>query len=70
VGSVACSTVAMQRSREGTMRCLIMAGKRVNNIQAIARQPPIRTEEMLGKMISVGSGPELCNEDPMPAQGN
>jgi hypothetical protein len=28
----------MQRSREGIMRCLVTAGKHVNNTRAIARQ--------------------------------
>jgi hypothetical protein len=37
---VACSTVVMQRSREGTC---ITAGKHVNDIRAIDRQPPITT---------------------------
>jgi hypothetical protein len=29
------------------MRCLVTAGKHVNNIRAIARQPPITTIEKL-----------------------
>jgi hypothetical protein len=36
--------------------CLAMISKHVNDIQAIARQPPIaRIEELLGVVFSVGS---------------
>jgi hypothetical protein len=53
------------------MRCLVTAGKHINNIQAIARQPPITTiEELLRAVFSVGSAPGLYNEDPRPAQWN
>jgi hypothetical protein len=44
---------------------LVTAGKHVNNIRAIARQPPITTiEERLGAVFSVGSAPGVKNEDP------
>jgi hypothetical protein len=40
------------------MRCLVTAGKHVNNIRAIARQPTIITiEELLGPVFFVGSAP-------------
>jgi hypothetical protein len=42
--------------------------KHVNNIRDIARQPPITTiEELLRAVFSVGSDPDLHNEDPKPA---
>jgi hypothetical protein len=41
--TIMCSAAAMQRSREGTWRCLVAAGKHVNDIWAITRQPPITT---------------------------
>jgi hypothetical protein len=37
------------------MRCLVTAGKHVNDIRAIARQPPITTEKLLEAVFSVGS---------------
>jgi hypothetical protein len=53
------------------MHCLVTAVKHVNNILAIARQPPIRTiEELLGAMFFVGSSPRLYNEDPRLAEMN
>jgi hypothetical protein len=40
------------------MRYLVMAGKYVSNIQAVARQPPISTiEELLWLLFSVGFAP-------------
>jgi hypothetical protein len=52
------------------MRCLVAAGKHVNDIRAIARQPSITTiGEKLGAVFSVGSAPGLYNEDPGPVQG-
>jgi hypothetical protein len=51
------------------MRCLVTAAKHVNNIRAIARQPPVTTiEGMLKRMFSVCSALELYNEDPRPAE--
>jgi hypothetical protein len=41
-----------------------MAGKYVNNIQAIARQPPITIEVV----FSVGSDPGLHGDIPRPAE--
>jgi hypothetical protein len=49
--------------------CFVTAGKHVNDIRATARQPPISTiEEMLGAVFTVGSAPELYNEELRPAQ--
>jgi hypothetical protein len=49
------------------MRCLLTAGKHVNDIQAIARQPPETTiKGMLEAVISVGSAPRLYSEDSRP----
>jgi hypothetical protein len=51
------------------MRCLVAAGKPVNDIWAIARQPPIATiEEQLEAVFSIGSFPGLYRGDPMPAE--
>jgi hypothetical protein len=36
-------------------RCLVTAGKHVNNIQAIVRQPAITIIELLGAVFSVWS---------------
>jgi hypothetical protein len=45
-----------------------MAGKHVNNICAIARQPPITAVVgLLEAVFSVGSTPRLYSEDPRPA---
>jgi hypothetical protein len=41
------------------MRCLVAAGKHVNDIRAIVRQPPITTEKLLEAAFSVGSAPRL-----------
>jgi hypothetical protein len=47
------------------MRCLVTVDKHVNNIRAIARQPPLTTiEKLLEAVFSVGSTPRLYNEDP------
>jgi hypothetical protein len=51
------------------MHCLVTAGKHVNNIRALARQPPITTIELLGAVFSVGSAPRLYNEEPRPTEG-
>jgi hypothetical protein len=45
------------------MPCLATAGKHFNNIQAIAKQPPITIEKLLETVFSVGSAPRLYNED-------
>jgi hypothetical protein len=45
------------------MCCLVTAGKHVNNIRAIARQPPITVEGLLEAVFSVGSAPRLYSED-------
>jgi hypothetical protein len=51
------------------MYCLVMVGKHVTDIRAIARQPPIATIEGLSEaMFSVGSAPRLYSEDPSPAE--
>jgi hypothetical protein len=39
------------------IRCLVTVGKHVNDIRAIARQPPITTEGLLEAVFSVGSAP-------------
>jgi hypothetical protein len=44
---------------------LVTAFKHINNIRAIARQPPITTtEELLKAVFSAGFAPGLYNEDP------
>jgi hypothetical protein len=46
------------------MRCLVTAGKRVSNIRAIARQPPITTiEGLLEAVFTVGSAPKLYSQE-------
>jgi hypothetical protein len=51
------------------MRCLVSADKHVNDIRAIARQPPITTmEKLLEVVFSVGSAPRLYSEDIRPAE--
>jgi hypothetical protein len=46
-------------------------GKHVNNIRALARQPPpTTTEELLETVFLVESIPRLYNEEPGPAEGN
>jgi hypothetical protein len=50
------------------MRSLVTAGKNVNNIRAIARQPTITTiEGLLEAVFSVVFAPRLY-EDPKPAE--
>jgi hypothetical protein len=52
------------------MRCLVTAGKHVNNIRAIASQPPITTiEGLLEALFSIGSSPRLHNDDTSQAAG-
>jgi hypothetical protein len=54
----------MQRWREG--KCV---AKHVNNIRAIARQPPIITiEGLLDAVFFVGSAPKVYSEDHRPAE--
>jgi hypothetical protein len=51
------------------MLCLVTAGKHVNDIRAIARQPPTTTiEKLLKAVFSVGSSPRLYNENLRPAE--
>jgi hypothetical protein len=50
------------------MRCLVTAGKHVNIIRAIDREPPIRIIEELLEVVSVGSTLRLCSENPRPAE--
>jgi hypothetical protein len=45
---------------------LVTAGKHVNNIGAIARQPPISTYGLQEVVFSVESAPRLYSEDPRP----
>jgi hypothetical protein len=46
------------------VRCLVTAGKHVNNIRAIARNPPITTiEGLLKAVFSVSSAPWPHTED-------
>jgi hypothetical protein len=51
------------------MCCLVTAGKQVNDIRALARQPPITTEGLLEAVFSVGSASSVYSEDPRPAEG-
>jgi hypothetical protein len=48
------------------MRCLVAAGKHVNDIRTIARQRPLTTtiQELLGAVFPVASVPRLYIEDP------
>jgi predicted benzoate:H+ symporter BenE len=52
------------------MRCLVTAGKHINDIQAIARQPPIITEGIWEAVFSVGSAPRLYSEAPRQAESS
>jgi hypothetical protein len=46
------------------MRCLVTAGKHINDIRDIARQSPIATiEKLLKAVFSVGSAPRLYGGD-------
>jgi hypothetical protein len=48
---------------------LVTAGKDVNDIRALSRQPPITTiEKLFEAVFSVGSASRLYNEDPRPAE--
>jgi hypothetical protein len=50
------------------MSCLVTAGQQVNNMRAIARQPPITTiEGLLRAVFAVRSVPRLYSEEPRPA---
>jgi hypothetical protein len=50
------------------MHCLVAVGKHSNDIQAIARQPPITTiEKLLEVVFSFGYALRLYYEDPRPA---
>jgi hypothetical protein len=51
------------------MHCLVTAGKYVNDIRAIARQPPVTTTEgYLEAMFSVGTASRLYSEEPKPVE--
>jgi hypothetical protein len=51
------------------MCCLVAAGKHVNNIQAVVRQPPITTiEKLLDEVFSVGSALRLYSKDSRQAE--
>jgi hypothetical protein len=50
------------------MGCLATAEKHVNDIRAIARQPPITIEKLLEAVFSVGSAPRLYSENSRPAE--
>jgi hypothetical protein len=51
------------------MRCLVAAGKHVNDIRVIARQLPITTiEKLLEVVFSVESAPRLYSEYPRPGE--
>jgi hypothetical protein len=51
------------------MRCLVVGGKHVSDIRAVARQPPITTiEKLLEAVFGVGSSLRLYSEDPRPAE--
>jgi hypothetical protein len=51
------------------MRCLVTAGKHVNKILAIVRQPPVTAVEgLLEAVFSVGSALRPYSEDPRPAE--
>jgi hypothetical protein len=50
---------------------MVLTGKHVNNIRAIATQPPITTiEGLLEAMSFVGFAPRLHSEDPRLAEGS
>jgi hypothetical protein len=49
------------------MRCLVTAGIHVNDIRAIAWQPPVTIEGLLEMVFSVLSVPRLYSEDLRPA---
>jgi hypothetical protein len=51
------------------MRCLVVAAKHVNDIRAVAKQPPMATiEGLLEAVFSIGFAPRLYSEDPKPAE--
>jgi hypothetical protein len=50
------------------MHFLVAAAKYVNDIRAIARQPPTTVEELLEVAFSVGSVLRLYSEDRRPAE--
>jgi hypothetical protein len=43
---------------------LVIAGKHVNDIPAIATLPPLTTEKLLEAVFSAGFAQRLYNEDP------
>jgi hypothetical protein len=46
------------------MRCLVAAGKHLDDIQSVARQPPMTTiEGLLDVVFSVGSALRLYSEE-------
>jgi hypothetical protein len=51
------------------MRCLVTAGKHVNDTRAVARQPPVTTVEgLLEAVFSVGFAQRLYCDDPWQAE--
>jgi hypothetical protein len=46
------------------MCCLVVAGKHIRDIRAVARQLPVMIEKLLEAVFSVGSVPRLRSEDP------
>jgi hypothetical protein len=50
------------------MRCLVAAGKHVNDIRAISRQAPIATIKLSEAVFSVGPALRLYNEATRPAE--
>jgi hypothetical protein len=64
------------RNGYGTITCSsswgrflnLAAGKHVNGIRVIAKQPPVTIEELSEVVFSVGSAPTLHIEDPRPAE--
>jgi hypothetical protein len=47
---------------------LVEAGKHVNDIRAIVRQPPITIGKLMEAVFSVVSAPRPYSEDPRPAE--
>jgi hypothetical protein len=57
------------RNRRDNSLCLVMAGKHVNNIRALSKQPSMTTvEKLLKTLFSAGSAPMLYNPYPRSAE--
>jgi hypothetical protein len=56
------------KNTRSNTRSLVTANKHVNNIRAIAWQPPITTEGLLEAVFSTGPAPRLYDEDLKPAE--